>query len=84
MTVTEKDGLCKLFQIAYLNAHKARPFVDFADWVEWTELNGVKFNVTAYKNRTQCTEFVNFISSTIFKEDVKNKLSRANFISVFS
>ena len=79
---TEREGLCKLFQIAYLNAYQARPFVDFTDWVEWAELNGIKFNVTAYKNRTQCTKFVNFISKTLF-EDVKSKLENTNFIAVF-
>ena len=83
MSNTEKDGISKLFQIAYLNAFKGRPYVDFADWVEWAELNGIKFNVTAYKNRTQCTEFVNYISETIFEEDVKRKLKNSNFISVF-
>ncbi|XP_066928483.1 zinc finger protein 862-like [Clytia hemisphaerica] len=83
MSNTEKEGLLKLFQIAYLNAYKGRPYVDFTDWVEWAELNGIKFNVTAYKNRTQCTEFVNVISETIFEEDVKKKLKNSNFISVF-
>ena len=82
MLDTEKEELCKLFQIAYLNAYKARPFVDFTDWVELTELNGIKFNVTAYKSRTQCIKFVNFISKTLF-EDVKSKLKSANFIAVF-
>ena len=79
----EREWLCKLFQIAYLNAYKARPFVDFTDWVQWAELNGIKFNVTAYKNRIQCTEFVNFISKTLFEEDVKSKLKNVNFIAVF-
>ena len=65
------------------NAYKVRPFVDFTDWVKWAELNGIKFNVTAYKNHTQCTEFVNFISKTLFEEDVKRKLKNANFIAVF-
>ena len=84
MSDTEREGLCKLFQIAYLNAYKARPFVDFTDWVEWAELNGIKFNVTAYKNRTQCTKFVNFIGKTSSEEDVKSKLKNANFITVFA
>ena len=57
--------------------------MDFTDWVEWAELNGIKFNVTAYKNCTQCTKFVNFISKTLFEEDVKSKLKNANFIAVF-
>ena len=83
MSDTEREGLCKLFQIAYLNAYKARPFVDFTDWVEWAELNGIKFNVTAYKNCTQCTKFVNFISKTLFEEDVKSKLKNRNFFAVF-
>ena len=65
MSDTEREGICKLFQSAYLNAYKARPFVDFTDWAEWAELNGIKFNVTAYKNRTQCTKFVNFISKCL-------------------
>ena len=83
MSDTEREGLCKLFQIAYLNAYKARPFVDFTDWVEWAELNGIKFNVTAYKNRTQCTKFVNFISKTLFEEDVKSKLKMQTLSQLF-
>ena len=83
MSDTEREGLCKLFQIAYLNAYKARPFVDFTDWVEWAELNGIKFNVTAYKNRIQCTEFVNFISKTLFEEDVKSKLKMQTLSQLF-
>ena len=79
----EREWLCKLFQIAYLNAYKARPVVDFTDWVEWAELNDIKFNVTAYKNRTRCTEFVSFISKTLIEEDVKSKLKNTNFIAVF-
>ena len=51
--------------------------------VELAELNGIKFNVAADKNCTQCTEFVNLISKTLFEEDVKSKLKRANFITVF-
>ena len=57
--------------------------MDFTDWVKWAELNGIKFNVKAYKNGTQCTDFVNFISKTLFEEDVKSKLKNANFITVF-
>ena len=57
--------------------------MDFTDWVEWAELNGIKFDVTAYKNRTQPTEFVNFISKSLLEEDVKSKLKIANFIAVF-
>ena len=83
MLDNEREGLCKLFQIAYLNAYKARPFVDFTDWVKWAELNGIKFNVTASKNRTQCIKLLNFISKTLSEEDVKSKLKNTNFIAVF-
>ena len=83
MSDTEREGLCKLFEIAYLNAYKARPFVDFTDCVEWAGLNGIKFNVTAYKNSTQCTKFVSFINKTLFEEDVKSNLKKANFIAAF-
>ena len=57
--------------------------MDFTDWVEWAELNGIKFNVTAYKNRTQCTKFVNFISKTLFEEDVKSKLKMQTLSQLF-
>ena len=65
------------------NAYKVRPFVDFTDWVKWAELNGIKFNVTASKNRTQCIKLLNFISKTLSEEDVKSKLKNTNFIAVF-
>ena len=65
------------------NAYKVRPFVDFTDWVKWAELNGIKFTVTASKNRTQCIKLLNFISKTLSEEDVKSKLKNTNFIAVF-
>ena len=34
MSDIDREELCKLFQIAYLSAYKARPFVDFTNWVE--------------------------------------------------
>ena len=58
--------------------------MDFTDWVELAELNGIKFSVTAYKNRTQCTEFVNFISKTLFEEGVKSKLKNTNLSQFFA
>ena len=36
-----------------------------------------------YKNRTQCTEFINYIDQALFDKDVRNKLERINFIAVF-
>ena len=57
--------------------------MDFTDWVEWAELNGIKFNVTAYKNCTQCTKFVNFISKTLFEEDVQSKLKMQTLSQLF-
>ena len=47
--------------------------MDFTGWVEWAELNGIKFNFTAYKKRTQCTELVIFIK----KQTEKSKLYRS-------
>ena len=43
----------------------------------------MKLNVTVCKNLIQYAEFVNFISKTLFEDDVKNKLKNANFIAVF-
>lgn len=73
MPKTEKERLCKLLQIAYLNAIKVRPYIDFIDWIEWGELNRTNFHVH-YKNYIQFTEFVKYISDTLFNEGIKSKL----------
>ena len=83
MSNTKKEVLCKLFQMTYLNAFKARAYTDFVDWIEWAELNGINFHVL-YRNHIQCTEFVKYNSDTPFiSKDIRSKLEKVNFVSVF-
>ena len=61
---------------------KRRPYSDFKDWIKWAKLQGIKLTVP-YQNRTQCTEFMNYISEALFDENIRKKLERANFIAIF-
>ena len=51
MSETERNGMQMgvLFEVSYHNAKKARPFLDFSNWPEWAELQGVKLSIP-YKN----------------------------------
>ena len=82
MSESERTGMKMLFEAAYLNARKGRPYSDFEDWIEWARLQGIKLTVP-YQNRTQCTEFIKYISEALFDENIRKKLERANFIAVF-
>ena len=57
--------------------------MDFTGWVEWAELNGIKFNFTAYKKCTQCTELVTFINKTLFEKDVKKQTEKSKLYRSF-
>ena len=82
-TLTQKCGLQKLFETAYLIAWKGRPYTDFKDLIELQNLHGVDFlpNNT-YVNETACRDFVNFSSDAIFKMDLQDKLKSTNFVSI--
>ena len=82
MLESERTGMKMLFEAAYLNAKKGRPYSDFEDWIEWAKLQGIKLTVP-YQNRTQCTEIIKYISEALFNENISKKLERANFIAVF-
>ena len=82
MSESEKMGMKMLFEAAYLNAKKGRPYSDFKDWIEWAKLQGIKLTVP-YQNHTQCTEFIKYISKALFDENICKKLERANFIAIF-
>ena len=82
MSESERTGMQMLFEAAYLNAKKGRPYSDFEDWIEWAKLQGIKLTVP-YQNRTQCTEFIKYIREALFDGNIHKKLERANFIAVF-
>ena len=81
MSESERTGMKMLFEAAYLNAKKGRPYSDFEDWIEWARLQGIKLTVP-YQNRMQCTEFIKYISEALFDENIRKKLERANFIAI--
>ena len=82
MSESERTGIKMLFEGAYLNAKKGRPYSDFEEWIEWAKLQGIKLTVT-YQNCTQCTEFIKYISKALFDKNTCKKLERANFIAIF-
>ena len=80
---TESEGLQKLF-VAYYVATKGRPLSDFESLIELEKLHGVSFHGTKYENRNACRDFVLSISDYLFQVDVKEKVSRANFIAILT
>ena len=81
MLESERTGMKMLFEAAYLNAKEGRPHSDFKDWIEWEKLQGIKLTVP-YQNRTQCAEFIKYISEALLDENIRKKLEQANFIAV--
>ena len=81
MSENERHMLVRSFEVAYYLAKKGRPYSDFPELIELEKMHGVKF-LSSYGHRNACKEFIHFISVTIFNENVKNKLLRANFVSV--
>ena len=82
MLESERTRMKMLFEAAYLNAKKGRPYSDFKDWIEWAKLQGIKLTVP-YQNHMQCTEFIKYISEVLFDENIHKKLEWANFIADF-
>ena len=82
MSESERTGMKMLFEAAYLNGKKGKPYSDFEDWIELAKFQGIKLTVP-YQNRTQCTEFIKYISEALFDENIGKKLERVNFIAVF-
>ena len=41
---------------------------------------GVKFSI-GYNNNKACTEFISFISKSIFEDSIKSKIIQSNFIA---
>ena len=71
------------FSIFLVIAKKGRPYTDFVNLIELEKLHGVKFSTSgAHENATACRNFINYSSQCIFEKTLKEKLFRANFISV--
>ena len=83
MQTTEKAGLMKLFEVAYLIALKGRPFSDYSYLLELEKIHGVKF-LEMYEHRNSCREFIDYTSSYLVNKDVKNKLLKTNLIGVLN
>ena len=84
MRQAESEGLQKLFDVAYYVATKGRPLSDFESLIELEKLHGVSFHGRKYENRNACRDFVLSISDYFFQVDVKEKVSRANFIAILT
>ena len=78
----ERSGLKKLMEVAYFIALKGRPFTDFKDMIELEKLHGVKFDTSAYENESACRDFIKSTASYLFDIDVRQKLTRVNFIAI--
>ena len=79
MSEAARNGMRVLFEASYLDVKKGRPHSEFSNWLEWAELQGVKLSVP-YKNRT---EFIKYIDQVLFDKNVRDKLERITFITVF-
>ena len=84
MSETERNRMRMgvLFEVSYHNAKEGRPYLDFSNWSEWAELQGVKLSVP-YKNRTQWTQFIKCIDQVLFDTNVRSKHEKINFIAIF-
>ena len=59
------------------------PYTDFVHELEIQKLNQVElFKTKSYKNESACRDFINFSSTSIFKETVRKKLVNSNFLSI--
>ena len=83
MSSAQREGIEKLFHIAYYLGSKGRPYSDFADLIDLEKLHDVSFvRSRSYENETACREFISFCSQSIFEKNVKDKVNRSNFISI--
>ena len=80
MQATEKAGLIKLFEKAYLIALKE---TSFSDCSSLQKIHEVKF-LEKYKNRNSCREFIDYTKDYFPNKDVKNELLRTNFIGILN
>ena len=81
----ERSSIQRLFDIAYLIASKGRPYCDFTDIIELEKLHGVKFfSNSVYENVMGCKIFIHFAAKDLFEKKVKDKIKRANFITVLA
>lgn len=79
----EKSSIQRLFDIAYFIAFKGRPFSDFTDIIELEKLHRVEFfSNSVYENDMACKIFIHFAAKALFEKEVKDKIKRANFITV--
>lgn len=81
MSENERKMMKQLFEVSYFIGKQGRPFSDFPQLLELEKLHGVNFP-SSYGHRNACKEFIQYTSETIFEETIKNKVLRANFISV--
>ena len=81
----ERSSILRLFDIAYLIAFKGCPYSDFTDIIELEKLHGVTFfSNSVYENDMGCKIFIHFAAKALFEKEVKDKIKRANFITVLA
>ena len=74
----------KLFEVAYYIGTQGRPMTDFESLLSLEKMHGVEFLGTSYENRSSCREFLLMISDYFFEQDVRDKLSRSNFVRIMT
>ena len=85
LTPEERNAMQNLFDIAYMIAYKGRPHSDFVDHIEIEKLQGVKFMPGGtYENDKGCLLFIHFAAKALYERQVKDKLKRANFVTVLA
>ena len=85
LTPEERNAMRNLFDIAYMIAYKGRPYSYFVDHVEIEKLHGVQFMPGGtYENDKGCLLFIHFAAKALYESQVKDKVKRANFVTVLA
>ena len=66
-------------------AFKGHLYCHFKEIIELEKLHGVKFfSNSVYENDMGCKIFIPFAAKALFEKEVKDKIKRANFITVLA
>ena len=82
MRESEHRGIQKLFDVAYYIAKQGRPLTDFESLIALEKMYAVDFLGTSYENWKACRNFLLSISDYFFEKNVRDKISRSNFITI--
>ena len=69
--------------MSYSIAKGGRPYVEFADIIEFEEFHGVDLLPNwVFEHDSACKDFIGFCVKEIFSKEIKNKIKRCNYIII--